>query len=258
MPINNSSASYLLKDLLKLKWSPIGVKLIKNDEDLTEIPEQVTRRLRYCQLLMQAKEGKSGTLTQKNIACPAAAAAFGFSPLPEKISSGQMLETLGLFTSREAAATTMAQMPRIEQGKIKAIAAAPLEEAKFTPDVIIIEDRPEKIMWINLAAIHETGGRSSFNSAVFQACCVDVTVIPYLTKEVNVSLGCYGCRDATDFAEDECLVGIPFERLGSILESIEALSKKAMVQARGKRTYSQFMKSELSAGSNVANYLPPP
>ena len=46
-------------------------------------------------------------------------------------------------------------------------------------------------------------------SAVYQACCVDATTIPYLTKNVNVSLGCYSCRDATDIGDDECLAGIP-------------------------------------------------
>jgi len=245
MPLYNSKASHSLRELLKLKWSPIGVKLIKNNEDLNDIPELSPQRIRYCQLLMKAKKGESATLMRENISCPAAAAALGLSPLPEKISSGEMLETMGLFTARAAAATTMAQMPRLEQGRIKAVAAAPLEKAKFTPDVVIIEDQPEKIMWINLAAIHETGGRLFFNSAVFQACCVDVTVVPYLTKNVNVSLGCYGCRDATDIADGECLVGIPIERLDGILESIEALSKKAMTHARQKRTYNLYMKELL-------------
>jgi len=96
-------------------------------------------------------------------------------------------------------------------------------------------------MWINLAAIHETGGRLSFNSAVFQACCVDVTVVPYLTKNVNVSLGCYGCRDATDIEDGECLVGIPNEKLGGIIESVEALSKKAIPYVRQKRIYNLYM-----------------
>ncbi|MEM2942729.1 MAG: DUF169 domain-containing protein [Candidatus Bathyarchaeia archaeon] len=232
-----------LQQLLGLRWKPIAVKLVTK-EDHETLPDESSRRLRYCQLLMEAKKGKSLSLTAESISCPAAASALGFLPLPEKISSGEMLEALGLFTSRKAAAKTMARMPRMKHGKIKAVATAPLEEAKFTPDVIIVEDQPEKVMWLNLAAIHEEGGRLSFNSAVFQACCVDVTVIPYLTKEVNISLGCYGCRDATDIAEDECLVGIPFEQLGGIIESIEALSKKAMPQAREKRTYSQFIKSE--------------
>jgi len=243
MQIENLQASSSLKEILGLKWSPIGVRLVGQSENRKDIPLESTRRLRYCQLLMEAKKGKGATLTSENIACPAAAAALGLLPLPEKISSGEMLKTLGLFDSMEAAATTMAQMPRLEQGKIKAVAAAPLEDAEFTPDVVIIEDEPEKIMWINLASIHETGGRLFFNSAVFQACCVDLTVIPYLTKNVNVSLGCYGCRDATDIADDECLVGIPFEKLEEIVSSVESLSKKAMPEARQKRVYNQFIKT---------------
>ena len=134
--------------------------------------------------------------------------------------------------------------PRLEQGKIRAVAAAPLEDAKFKPDVVIIEDKPEKIMWINLASIYKTGGRLSFNSGVFQACCVDVTVIPYLTKNVNVSLGCYGCRDSTDIADDECLAGIPIEKLEEIRTSLKALSLKAMSEARQKRVYKQFIKAQ--------------
>jgi uncharacterized protein (DUF169 family) len=241
-PTTSLEFSVSLKEILVLKWSPVAVKLVKPDESINEVPPMSPRRLRYCQLLMEAKRGKSATLTSENIACPAAAAALGLMPLPEKISSGKMLKTLGLFESEEAAAKTMAQMSRIKMGEVKAIGAAPLENATFRPDVVIIEDRPEKIMWINLAAIHETGGRLSFSSAVFQACCVDVTVIPYLTKNVNVSLGCYGCRDATDIADDECLVGIPMEKLDEIITSLKALAQKAMPEARNKGVYNQFVK----------------
>jgi len=242
MSTTNLRFSVSLKEILGLKWSPVAVKLVKPDETMNEIPLRSPKRLRYCQLLMEAKRGKSATLTSENIACPAAAAALGLMPLPEKISSGKMLKTLGLFESEEAAATTMAQMPRMKLGEVKAIAAAPLENATFRPDVVIVEDKPEKVMWINLAAIHETGGRLSFSSAVFQACCVDVTVIPYLTKNVNVSLGCYGCRDATDIADDECLVGIPMEKMGEIITSLKALAQKAMPEARNKGVYNQFVK----------------
>jgi uncharacterized protein (DUF169 family) len=238
----NLHFSVSLKEILGLRWSPVAVKLVKPDESINEVPPMSPKRLRYCQLLMEAKRGKSATLTSENIACPAAAAALGLMPLPEKISSGKMLKTLGLFESEEAAAKTMAQMSRMKLGEVKAIAAAPLENAAFRPDVVIIEDKPEKIMWINLAAIHETGGRLSFSSAVFQACCVDVTVSPYLTKNVNVSLGCYGCRDATDIADDECLVGIPMEKLDEIITSLKALTQKAMPEARNKEVYNQFVK----------------
>jgi len=244
MQTENVQASFSLKETLSLTWSPLAVKIVEEGAHLENMPSEPARKLRYCQLLMEAKKGKSATLTKENIACPAAAAALGLLPLPEKIRGGEMLKTLGLFEAKEAAAVTMARMPRLEQGKIKAVAAAPLEDAKFVPDVVVIEDKPEKIMWINLASIYKTGGRLSFNSAVFQACCVDVTVIPYLTKNVNVSLGCYGCRDATDISDDECLVGIPIEKLEEIITSIKALSQKAMPEARRKGIYNLFIKAQ--------------
>jgi uncharacterized protein (DUF169 family) len=232
-----------LKQMLGLKWEPIAVKLITK-EDHDTLPDESSRRLRYCQLLMEAKKGRSLLLTAKSISCPAAASALGFLPLPEKIVSGEMLKALGLFASNEAAAKTMREMPRLELGKYTAVAAAPLKTASFRPDVIVIEATPEQIMWINLASLHRSGGRLEFSSAVFQACCIDVTAIPCATKKVNVSLGCYGCRDSTDIADEECLIGIPLQLLPEIVDSLRELSKKAIPTARRKSIYANLTKQE--------------
>jgi len=228
-----------LKQLLGLKWEPIAVKLVAK-EDHDTLPDESNRRLRYCQLLMEAKKGKSLALTAKSISCPAAASSLGFLPIPEKISSGEMLKTLGLFASNEAAAKTMREMPRLELGKFKAVAVAPLKTAPFRPDVIVIEATPEQIMWINLASLRRSGGRLEFSSAVFQACCIDVTAIPYTTKKVNASLGCYGCRDSTDIADEECLIGIPLQLLPEIVDSLRELSEKAIPTARRKSVYTSI------------------
>ena len=230
-----------LKQMLGLKGEPIAVKLVAK-EDPDPVPDEPSGRLRYCQLLMEAKKGRSLSLTAKNISCPAAASALGFLPLPEKIASGGMLKALGLFASNEAAAKTMREMPRLELGKYRAVAAAPLETASFRPDVVVIEATPEQVMWINLASLHRSGGRLEFSSAVFQACCIDVTVIPYVAKKVNVSLGCYGCRESTDIADEECLIGIPFQRLPEIVGALRELSKKAIPTARRKPIYTALGK----------------
>jgi uncharacterized protein (DUF169 family) len=110
--------------------------------------------------------------------------------------------------------------------------------------VVVIEDVPEKIMWINLASLYSSGGRLNFSSAVFQACCVDATAIPYLSKKVNVSLGCYGCRDSTDIADDECLTGIPSHLLAEIVNSLRELSKKVIPTARRKSIYTKLGEKE--------------
>jgi len=115
-----------------------------------------------------------------------------------------MLCTLGLFLSKEAAAKTMKLMPRISLGAAKAMVAGPLKDFLLAPDVIVVESVPEHAMWLSLAANFKEGGRLNFNSLIFQAECVDVTVVPYLTGELNMTPGCYGCRQATDTRQNIC------------------------------------------------------
>ena len=242
---SNHEIQKIMVDAISLEYPPIAVKLVRTDEELPERFAKPKIKIRYCQLLMEAKRGHSLMLTTQDISCPAAASAFGFTPLPEKIRSGEMLCALGLFDSKDAAAKMMGEMPRLQLGSHKAVVASPLEHAGFKPDVVVVEGKPEQIMWISLATLYSPGGRLYFDSAVFQACCVDVTVIPYMTGKVNVSMGCYGCRGATDMKDDECLVGVPIALLDSVVHGLEQLSKKAILDTRQKgvyRAYSEHIK----------------
>jgi len=236
--------SQKLEEILGLDTPPIAVKIIKTEEPLPDI-KLPSQNSRYCQLLMLARKGQTLMLTAEKIACPAAKAALGLGPLPEKISSGEMLCTLGLFMSKEAAAKTMSMIPRIKVGSTKAIVAGPLRDFPMEPDVVVVESVPEHIMWLGLASNFKKGGRLNFNSSIFQAECVDVTTVPYLTGEVNMTPGCYGCRQATDTPSEHMFIGIPAKLLPEIVESLEALSKKAMKVVREKSVYALYAKGAL-------------
>jgi uncharacterized protein (DUF169 family) len=230
-----------MEEILGLDYSPIAVKIVKTEEPLPDI-KLPTQKSRYCQLLMLARKGQTLMLTAENIACPAAKAALGFAPLPEKISTGEMLCTLGLFTSKEAAAKTMIMTPRIKLGSTKAVVAGPLRDFPIVPDIIVVESVPEHVMWLCLASNFKEGGRLNFSSSIFQCCCVDVTVVPYLTGDINISPGCYGCRQSTDTPPEHMFMGIPAKRMNEIVESLEALSEKAMKAVREKGVYALYAK----------------
>ena len=245
MKAKNREISVKLKDNLDLRYSPVAVKFVKKEEDLKEYPSiSLDKTYRYCQMIMEAEKGNICALSPINITCPAAAAAFGFKPLPEKIAQGTMLKTLGLFEEEEHGRLLMEKMPRLKPNELQVIIAMPLEKCSFTPDLIIIEDLPERLMWIALASLRNVDGRHSFSTGIFQACCVDVSVIPYLTNKVNASLGCYGCRDATDIKDDECLIGIPYSKINSILSSLEYVSKKAMITVRNKKALNAWNRDD--------------
>ena len=239
--MDNKTLSQKLQEILHLQSPPVAVKIIKKEEPLPKIklPKQNSR---YCQLLMLARQGQTLMLTPEKIACPAAKATLGLGPLVDKISSGEMLHIIGLFASKEAAAKTMKLIPRIKEGSTKAVVAGPLGDFSGDPDLVIIESTPENIMWLGLAVNFEEGGRLNFNSSIFQAECVDVTTVPYLTGEVNITPGCYGCRQATDIPSEHMLIGIPAKLLPQIVKSLEALSQKAMQTVSEKGVYLLYRK----------------
>jgi len=231
--------SQRMEKILGLDSPPIAVKIVKAGETSPSI-KSPPQKSRYCQLLMLARRGQTLMLTAEDLACPAARAALGLAPLPEKISTGEMLCSLGLFVSKDAAARTMKMIPRISLGSTKAVIAGPLENFPVTPNIIVIESIPEHIMWLCLARNFKEGGRLNFSSSIFQCCCVDVTVVPYLTGDVNMSPGCYGCREATDTPPEHMFMGIPAKLLSEVVESLEALSQKAMKTVREKRVYKLY------------------
>ena len=237
--MNYQGSAEKLKNILGLKYEPVAVKFFEQPAELSDFELPSDRR--YCQILMGAKEGKRYLLSADNIACPAAAWAFGFKEPPAKLLSGEMPAAMGIFGSPEAAANTLRTMSRLEMGKYKMAACCPLGEAPFVPDVVVIESDVEHLMWVALARVFETGGRLHFDTAILQATCVDCTVKPFLTQEMNATLGCYGCREATDLAEGEAVLGFPTKDIDTIVRSLEKLNVKAIPRVRGKTVYKALL-----------------
>ncbi len=248
----------VLRDILGLPYEPIAVKFFEDVASLDGFA--LPSRRRYCQVLMGDREGRKLFLTADNISCPAAAWALGFKAPPVKLSSGEMPARMGIFGSPAAARNTLSTMSRLEMGKYKIVACCPLADAPFEPDVVVLESAPEHLMWVALALVFETGCRLDFNTAILQATCVDVTISPFLNQKLNASLGCYGCREATNVAESECVLGFPIKDLDTIVSSLGKLNKKAIPRVRGKTVYNALLERELPeevcrAGNQEDSYI---
>ena len=232
--MNNAELSSNFVQILGLNRKPVGVKFIDNASNFCLDGYDFTLKIRFCQSLMLATQGNKVVITKDNITCPASGAALGFKPLPDALSSGKMLYDLGLFSSVDAGKKLMENITRLPLGKYEKIAVGPLDLMEFEPDVVIVESKPEHIMWIALASIFNTGKRCEFDTGIFQASCVDSTILPFVKNKLNVSLGCYGCRDATNISDDECLAGMPFKMANEVVESLKHLGKKPLPRARSK------------------------
>lgn len=233
MRIINKTAKQI-KQTLGLSASLIGVKFIFSEDNIPPKGEKLKGH-RYCQALMKARHGKQVILDADGIACPAAAAAFGFKPLPEGLKTGKGLVGFGIVNQENTGKIMFEGMTTLPQGELKALYLFPLETATLEPDIVVVEDETEKLMWIALANLNVKGGqRVDSSTAILQATCVDATTIPYLQQKFNMSMGCYGCRDATDIYPNETVLGFPFKDFAAIAESIEFLSQKAIPNSRSK------------------------
>ena len=230
-------ASEKLKTILGLKTEAVGIKLLQGNASVSGYESE--NKYTFCQFIMKAREGHKLLATADNVACANGASALGFMPVPEKIMSGEFLGQLGAF-QKEGARKTMEMMPRFAQNQFTGIALAPLSQVDFDPDIIVLETVPEHLMWLSLATIHHEGGRMDFTSSISNGACVDVTVVPFTTQKLNVSLSCYGCRNATSIPEENMLAGFPGDQLPRILDALEKISEKAMPRTREKKAYARL------------------
>jgi uncharacterized protein (DUF169 family)/NAD-dependent dihydropyrimidine dehydrogenase PreA subunit len=215
-----------MTSLLGLENPPIGVALVKPGQSVPAGFTLFGSPTRHCVSIHMASLGASLYVPAEQHACAAAKAALGISELPEKVRSGKIPYMHGLASSEQAAARTMAEVPRLPLGSTIGTLVAPLSSFSIAPDVVILVVKPKQAMWVANALLYEKGGpRITANFAGMQASCADVTAIPIKTKEVNFSLGCYGCRSAGKLEDDEMYVGIPISKLETVMTGLKGLRK---------------------------------
>jgi uncharacterized protein (DUF169 family) len=237
--ISYEEMSRILMQSLGLKNEPVAITLIKKGQEITDGYVEPETPIRHCQSIMRARKGESLVVPAEKQACTVGASALGLGPTPEKVATGELHYNLGMFETQTAAKRMIDQRPMIEAGSVVATVLSPLSKARVEPDVVVIVGTPEQIYWLMPVAVtFNIGGRVTADTAAFQATCVDATVIPYLTGNTNLSLGCYGCRRSTDIAPEEMLVGIPMSNMRNIVAAISKLSQGPIPKSRGNRNRS--------------------
>lgn len=245
------SHSEVVKQILALTTSMVGVKFLFSEKEIPANIEKLAGH-RYCQALMRARHGAHVLLDAEGIACPAAAAAFGFKPLPDGLKTGKGLVGFGIVEKETTGKAMFEGMTSLPMGELKALYLFPLETATIEPDIVVVEDETEKLMWFALAYLNVKGGhRVESSTAILQATCVDATLIPFVQQKFNMSMGCYGCRDATDIGHNETVLGFPFKDFFAIVQSIEFLNLKAIPNSRGKNALAMLKRKEAETISKL-------
>jgi uncharacterized protein (DUF169 family)/NAD-dependent dihydropyrimidine dehydrogenase PreA subunit len=222
-----------LEEILKLRSKPVAITLIPKGAPLPHIPIP-KMSLRYCQALIMARRGITTLMPAQSHSCPDGASILGLGKVPRKLATGEIYAQLGKLASRKVAREMVAERPALPEESMQATLLTPLDKPVMTPDVVAVIAPPETMMWLCMASTYYTGKRSSFQMSSYNAQCVETTLYPYITGEMNTSLGCYGCRAISDLGEEMMFIGIPLKKMPQLIEGLKLLGKKAIKDARAK------------------------
>lgn len=223
----------VLREVLGLRWHPVAVSLIRAGEPLPDVPLP-EERLRFCQALMAARRGRALMMPVNRHACPDGTSILGLAPIPKKLASGELYILFHKLDSVEAARRMVAERPSLPPRSVRATVTCPLDAPRCTAEVVAVVGTPEQMMWLSMATSYYTGHRHDFHASGYNAQCVETTLIPLTSGEINISFGCYGCRASSDVDDTLMMMGIPVTLMDDVVRGLRELGRRAIPQSRDK------------------------
>lgn len=215
-----------LKEVIGLEREPVGITLLFTEEDYNAYPvEETTAAMPYCVMVKQAAtRGKGIKSRLEHHKCDGATTALALEPSTERIESGQEYFSYKLYSSNATARRMRESIKSLHRMPVTTygVAVVPLSQCLQTPDVIILITNPLQSMRLVQGYEYHTGRKPVIDMGAMQGMCSELTVSPYLTGEMNVSVLCPSTRMLCKWSENDMAVGIPYELFERVTLGVEA------------------------------------
>ena len=219
-----------LNRLLRLRTTPIGMKLFATQDDMEAIPK--IRRPKDIhttdQIVGQAsRNGWTVGITAGDLVGAQCSTVIGLHPRSEEWLSGDRMNGVWYGSPEDAAAHQNA-MDVVPFGDFEAMAVSPLASGRLNPpDICLIYATPaQMIIFIN--GLQWTGYKKLEFSCVGESACADSWGRALSTGEPSLSLPCFAERRYGGVMEDELLMAIPPHFLPKVVQGLEALAKNGL------------------------------
>ena len=219
-----------LNRLLRLRTTPIGMKLFESIDEMTAI--QRIRRPKDVHTTDQivgqaARNGWTVGITAEDLVGAQCSTVIGLHPRNEDWLSGDRMNGVW-FGSQEDAAAHQKAMDVVDYGKYQAMAVSPLSSGRLNPpDICLIYATPaQMILFIN--GLQWTGYKKLNFGCVGESACADSWGRALATGEPSLSLPCYAERRYGGVMEDELLMAIPPHFLPKVIQGLEALASNGL------------------------------
>ena len=219
-----------LNRLLRLRTTPIGMKMFKTKDEMEAIPR--IRRPKDIhttdQIVGQAsRNGWTVGITMDDLVGAQCGTVIGLHPRDEEWLSGDRMHGVWYGTAEDAAAH-QASMDVLEYGQYEAMAVSPLTSGRLNPpDICLIYATPaQMILFIN--GLQFIGFDKLNWGCVGESSCSDSWGRALKTGEPSLSIPCFAERRYGGVMEDELLMALPPQYLPQVIAGLERLSKNGL------------------------------
>ena len=215
-----------LREILNLKFEPVGITFLFNKEDYDAYPvDEPKSAMPYCVMIKQAATlGKMMKSKLEHHRCDGATTALALEPSTEEIESGLTYYSYNLYSSVASARRMRESIKSLHRMPVNTygVAIVPLKDCEKTPDVIISIVNSLQAMRLIQGYSYRFGKKPDIDMGAMQGMCSELTVVPYLTGDLNVSVLCPSTRMLGGWSENDMAIGMPFELLEQIKEGVIA------------------------------------
>ncbi len=214
-----------LKEILALDTEPAAITLCFMKEQYEAYPvQELTSAMPYCVMVKQAFRGKSLKCRLEHHKCDGGTTALALEPSTEKIESGEEYFSYNLYSSVAVARRMRASIKSLHRMPVSTygVSIVPLESCTLTPDVIIILCNAYQAMRLIQGFEYKTGRKPDIDMGAMQAMCSELTVSPYLSGEMNVSVMCPSTRMLCKWKPEDMAVAVPYEIFTDVVDGVLA------------------------------------
>ena len=216
-----------LNRLLRLRTTPIGMKLFATVEEMEAIPRIRRPKAIHTtdQIVAQAARlGWTVGITNADLVGPQCGAVIGLHPQNEDWLSGNRMAGVWFETLQDASAHQHA-MDVVPYGRYAAMAVSPLTSGRLNPpDICLIYGTPgQMIIFIN--GLQWTGYKKFEWGVVGESACADSWGRALATGEPSLAIPCYAERRYGGVLDDELLLALPPRFLPKAIEGMQRLAK---------------------------------
>jgi uncharacterized protein (DUF169 family) len=216
-----------LERMLRLRTSPIAVKMLEKEEDIPEGAVRPKRdrgeHLAQCQAFgLSRRQGQSIAMLEEDHWCWGPLVGYGMKEFPEEFPTFPFM-----IEDEEAAGNHREKFPRLERGKYIGIVTAPLRTANFLPDLVLIYSNTAQLRSMLMSVKLKEGFLVTSQFDPIDSCVYSIVPV-MLTGQYRITLPDPGEYERAMAGEDEIILSVPREKMEELMEGLHKFEARKM------------------------------